>query len=205
MDGLAGGVTVVAASLFLAATLTTREPQWFVAACLALLVGACLGFLFYNWPRKGGATIFMGDSGSLLLGFMLAFLTVRTNYFASDPGAPTAVRLSASSHWYALLTPIIVLAVPLYDFVSVTLIRLSQGKSPFVGDLQHLSHRLVNRGLSKAMAVVVICGITAVTGMSAIFLRELSPGYASLVGVQTSLMLIVLAIFEYAASRPRES
>jgi UDP-GlcNAc:undecaprenyl-phosphate GlcNAc-1-phosphate transferase len=140
----------------------------------------------------------MGDSGSLLLGFLLAFLTIRTTFY--DPAFP-----SLSSHWYAVLTPLIVLAVPLYDFTSVTLIRLSQGRSPFVGDLQHLSHRLVNRGLSRAMAVVVICGFTAVTGVGAIFLRVLSPGYAILVGVQTALMLIVLAIFEYAASHPRKT
>jgi UDP-GlcNAc:undecaprenyl-phosphate GlcNAc-1-phosphate transferase len=198
MDGLAAGVATVAGSLLLAETLSTPNPQWFIAACLALLVGACLGFLFYNWPRKGGASIFMGDSGSLLLGFLLAFLTARTTYYGPDP-------LAASPHWYAVLTPLIVLAVPLYDLTSVTLIRLSQGRSPFVGDLQHLSHRLVARGLSKAMAVVVICGFTAVTGVSAIFLRELSPGYAILVGVQVALMLIVLAIFEYASSRQPNS
>jgi UDP-GlcNAc:undecaprenyl-phosphate GlcNAc-1-phosphate transferase len=200
MDGLAAGVATVAGSLFLAGTLLSPQPQWFVAACLALLVGACLGFLVFNWPRRGGATIFMGDGGSLVLGFLLAFLTVRTTYVepASTPGGAAS---AFSSHWYALLTPLIVLAVPLYDFTSVTLIRLSQGRSPFVGDLQHLSHRLVKRGLSKAMAVVVICGFTAVTGVSAIFLRELSPGYAILVGLQVALMLIVLAIFEYASSR----
>src|SRR5256885_1450594 len=87
MDGLAAGVATVAASLFLAGTLLAPHPQWFVAACLALLIGACLGFLFFNWPRKGGATIFMGDSGSLLLGFLLAFLTIRTTYVPeSAPG-----------------------------------------------------------------------------------------------------------------------
>jgi UDP-GlcNAc:undecaprenyl-phosphate/decaprenyl-phosphate GlcNAc-1-phosphate transferase len=195
MDGLAGGVATVAAILFFAGTLLAPSPQWFVAACLALLIGACLGFLAYNWPRKGGATIFMGDSGSLLLGFLLAFLTIRTTYLP-DPASP-----GPASHWYAVLTPLAVLAVPLYDFTSVTLIRLSQGRSPFVGDLQHLSHRLVARGLSKSSAVVVICGFTAITGLSAIFLRELSPGFAILVGAQVALMLLVLAIFEYA-SRP---
>jgi UDP-GlcNAc:undecaprenyl-phosphate GlcNAc-1-phosphate transferase len=190
MDGLSAGVATTAASLFLAATLLAPRPQWFVAACLALLIGACLGFLCFNWPRKGGATIFMGDSGSLVIGFLLAFLTIRTTYITG--AAPT-------SHWYALLTPLIVLAVPLYDLASVTLIRLSQGKSPFVGDLQHLSHRLVSRGLSKPMAVVIICGFTAITGLSAIFLRELSPGFAILAGLQVVLMLAVLAIFEYTS------
>jgi UDP-GlcNAc:undecaprenyl-phosphate GlcNAc-1-phosphate transferase len=200
MDGLAGGVATVAGSIFLVSTLL--HGQWFVAACLALLVGACLGFLVFNWPRKGGASIFMGDGGSLVLGFLLAFLTARTTYYAS-PAAPHPVP--ASSHWYAVLTPLIVLAVPLYDFTSVTLIRLTQGRSPFVGDLQHLSHRLVNRGLSKSAAVIVICGITAITGLSAVFLSDLGPTQAVLVGVQTALMLIVIALFEYASARPAPS
>lgn len=134
MDGLSAGVTSVAGTGFLIAALVNSPPQWFVAAGLALLVGACLGFLAFNRPP---AKIFMGDGGSLVLGFSLAFFTVRTTYYTTDAGA-----------WYAVFMPLIVLAVPLYDFASVVLLRLSQGKSPFVGDLQHFSHRLVQRGLS---------------------------------------------------------
>jgi len=76
-------------------TLMAPSPSGFVGACLSLLVGACLGFLFFNWPRRGGASIFMGDSGSLVLGFLLAFLTVRTTYYsgpmaaASSTGTPS--------------------------------------------------------------------------------------------------------------------
>jgi UDP-GlcNAc:undecaprenyl-phosphate GlcNAc-1-phosphate transferase len=108
MDGLAGGVGVVASACFLAATL--MQGQWFVGACLALLIGSLLGFLVFNFPLRRPASIFMGDSGSLVLGFTLAFLTARTTYFNG---------FNPDARWHAVFMPLIVLAVPLYDFVSV--------------------------------------------------------------------------------------
>lgn len=194
MDGLSAGVAVIASAFFLVAALVNPTPQWFIAACLALLVGALLGFLFFNFPWRGPATIFLGDSGSLVVGFLLAFLTVRTTFVPpAGAGAPSA--------WYAVFMPLVVLAVPLYDFTSVTIIRLSQGKSPFVGDLQHFSHRLVQRGLSRRAAVVVIHGLTAVTAIGGISLSSLKPWQAALVGIQTLLVLMVLAVWEWSAVR----
>jgi len=135
----------------------------------------------------------MGDSGSLVLGFTLAFLTTRTTYTGESPiGEPLA------GGWYAVFMPLVVLAVPLYDMLSVTIIRLKQGKSPMVGDMQHLSHRLVKRGLSKRAVVLVIWGMTAATGIGGIALGSLSPALAVLVGVQTALLLLVLAAIEFA-------
>ncbi|MDX2130492.1 MAG: MraY family glycosyltransferase [Planctomycetota bacterium] len=201
MDGLAGGVAAVAGSLLLVGAL--RNEQWFVGACLALLVGACLGFLAYNAPRRGGAKIFMGDGGSLVLGFLLAFLTVRATYFAPDDAAARALR--GSGAWYALLTPLVVLAVPLYDFTSVVLIRLSQGRSPFVGDLQHLSHRLVKRGLSKRVAVYVIWALTAVSGVSGLLLARAGAWEAVLIGVQVVVLVGVIAAVEYASAGKAEN
>jgi UDP-GlcNAc:undecaprenyl-phosphate GlcNAc-1-phosphate transferase len=188
MDGLSGGVAAIASSFFLVAALVTG--QWFIAATLALTAGALLGFLFFNFPWRGPATIFMGDAGSLVVGFLLAFLTVRTTYVATDASA-----------WYGVFMPLVVLAIPLYDFASVTVIRLSQGKSPFVGDLQHFSHRLVRRGLSRRAAVLVILGFTAVTAIGGISLESLKPWQAALVGVQTLLVLMVLATWEWSEVR----
>jgi UDP-GlcNAc:undecaprenyl-phosphate GlcNAc-1-phosphate transferase len=184
---------------------TLLNGQWFVGACLAMLVGSCLGFLAFNFPRRGGARIFMGDGGSLVLGFLLAFLTVRTTYYGRPTADGPPIAAITAGAWYGVFMPLVVLAVPLYDFVSVVLIRVSQGRSPFVGDQQHLSHRLVQHGLSKASAVAVIYGLTAITGISGISLGSLRPWQAVLVGVQTVLILLVAALFEYSRARSAQA
>jgi UDP-GlcNAc:undecaprenyl-phosphate GlcNAc-1-phosphate transferase len=202
MDGLSAGVATTAAACFLAATLVSPRPQWFIAAMLALLIGACVGFLAFNFPRRGGARVYMGDGGSLVLGFLLAFLTTRTTY-ADMPGPGGTPAPALHAHWHAVFMPLVVLAVPLYDFVSVVIIRLSQGRSPFVGDTQHLSHRLTRLGLSRRAAVLVIYALTGATGISGIVLGSLRPWQAVMVAVQVVLILAALALFEYA--RVRES
>ena len=189
MDGLAGGVSAIAATLFMVATILNE--QWFIAGTLALLVGGLVGFLYYNFPP---ARIFMGDGGSLVVGFLLAVLTARTTFY--DP-AQTGFALGGG--WYGVFMPVIVLAIPIYDFISVSLIRIKQGKSPLVGDQQHFSHRLVQRGLSKPAAVMVIWGLTAVTGIGGISLGSLQAWQAVLVGVQTLLVLVVIALLEHVS------
>lgn len=189
MDGLCAGVAATAGGMFLAAALV--GGQWFVGGVLALLVGACAGFLVWNRPP---ARMFMGDGGSLVVGYLLAFTTTRTTYLdaAGDAGV---------TPWYAVLMPLVVLAVPLYDMVSVTAIRLSQGRSPFVGDLQHFSHRLVRRGLSSRAAVAVIVGLTAATGISGLLLTRAAPWQAFAIAAQVGLLLGVLGLFEHRAER----
>lgn len=187
MDGLCAGVASVAGAMFLAAVLI--GGQWFIGAVLALLVGACAGFLVWNRPP---ARMFMGDGGSLVIGYLLAFATTRTTYI--DPQTPI-------NAWYAVLMPVVVLAVPLYDLLSVTAIRLSQGKSPFVGDLQHFSHRLVNRGLSKRAAVAVIVALSAASGISGLLLTRANAWQAAAIAGQVALLLSVLAVFEHRTER----
>ncbi|MBK7405411.1 MAG: undecaprenyl/decaprenyl-phosphate alpha-N-acetylglucosaminyl 1-phosphate transferase [Phycisphaerales bacterium] len=170
MDGLCAGVATIAGVCFLAAAII--NGYWFIAATLALLVGSCLGFLAFNVPP---ARIFMGDGGSLILGFTLAFLTVRTTYY--DP--------ARAGGWYGVFMPLAVLAVPLYDFLAVSLIRVRQGRSPFVGDQQHLSHRLVRRGFTKPAAVGLICSLAAITGISGIVLERSSRGRRSWSGCRS--------------------
>ncbi|MFN0012712.1 MAG: MraY family glycosyltransferase [Phycisphaerales bacterium] len=199
MDGLSAGVAMIAAGCFLAAALI--HGQWFVGACLALLVGTLGGFLVFNFPWRagggGGASIFMGDGGSLVVGFLLAFLTVRTTYYAPGTGGAGG----AGTSWYAVFMPVIVLAIPLYDLVSVCAIRLRQGRSPFVGDMQHFSHRLVARGLSRRDAVLIIYGATGVTAIGGIALGSLADWQAMLVGVQMLLVLLVIALYEGRTAR----
>ena len=191
MDGLAGGVAAIAAAVFLAATII--NGQWFTAVAFGLLCGSLMGFLVHNVPP---ARIFMGDGGSLLVGWLLATLTVRTTFVdTSDPD------FALGSAWYGVLMPVVVLAVPLYDLVAVTLLRISQGRSPLVGDQQHLSHRLVWLGLSRRSAVVVIWALTAATGVGGIVLGSVAPWQAVMIGAQTGAILLVLGLLESGARR----
>jgi UDP-GlcNAc:undecaprenyl-phosphate GlcNAc-1-phosphate transferase len=184
MDGLSAGVAAVCATAFLSTAIMIE--QWFVAATLALLLGAVLGFLCWNFPP---ARIFMGDSGSLVIGFILGVLTVRTTFL--PPGS------SFGAGWYAIFAPVIVLAVPLYDLVVVSIIRLSRGHSPFRGDTNHFSHRLVARGMSRRTAVLCIYVVTAATSTSAIVLPWARSNFvAVLIFSQTILVLGLVALLE---------
>ena len=191
MDGLSGGVAAIAAAVFLAATII--NGQWFTAAAFALLCGSLLGFLLQNVPP---ARLFMGDGGALLVGWLLATLTVRTTFVdTSDPD------FALGTAWYGVLMPVMVLAIPIYDLVAVSLLRIRQGRSPLRGDQQHLSHRLVLLGLSKRSAVIVIWSLTAATGVGGIVLGSVVPWQASLIGAQTVCIVLALALLEAGARR----
>ena len=186
MDGLAGGVAAIAAAALLVATLLNE--QWFVAAMLACLLGGLLGFLVFNFPP---ARIFMGDGGSLPTGFLLAVLAVRTTYVdAADPS------FALGGGWYGVFLPVLVLAIPLYDLVAVSLIRIREGRSPWVGDQRHLSHRLLLRGMTRTRAVLSIWALAAILAISGIVLGSLRPWQAVLVGLQAIAALGVLAMLE---------
>lgn len=184
MDGLSAGIAAVASLAFLVTTLLIG--QVFVAAALALLLGACLGFLCFNFAP---ASIFMGDSGSLLLGFLLAVLTVRTTFL--PPGEDFV------SSWYTVFAPVMVLAVPLYDLVVVSILRIREGHSPFKGDTNHFSHRLVRRGMSKPGAVMCIYLITGTTAAGAVVLPHVHSSFAACaLFAQTVLILAVIFVLE---------
>lgn len=195
MDGLSGGLGAIAALILMTATIV--NGQWFIAAQLGLLAGSLGGFLVFNRPP---ARIFMGDGGSLVLGFLLATLTARTTFIdTSNPG------FALGTAWYGVFMPVVVLAIPLYDIISVSAIRIAQGKSPLVGDHQHFSHRLVKLGLSRSRAVGVLWMLGAVTGISGVVLGTLKPWQAALVGVQTMLVLVVIAVLERAVLKGRDA
>ncbi|MEM1072011.1 MAG: MraY family glycosyltransferase [Planctomycetota bacterium] len=188
MDGLAGGCTGVIALGTLGVAMVQGQSE--VALGAAVLLAGVLGFLPWNYPR---ARVFMGDGGSLVLGFALAWLTTRLTYVDST--------LASDPRWDRLAMPLLLLAVPLYDFVSVILIRLSQGRSPFVGDLQHLSHRFERRGLSKPGAVASIWSLTAVLCLGALIMADATPRQSALVLVQALLALLLLAGIERGLRR----
>ncbi len=195
MDGLSGGVAAVIASVFLAATLLNH--QWFVASLSAVLLGALLGFLRYNRPP---ARLYLGDGGSLVVGLLLAVISVRTTYVAL-PGSAETGALAPSGGWHGILTPLVIFAVPLYDLVSVSMIRLRSGRSPMAGDRNHFSHRLVKLGLSRGAAVSVIVLATVATGIGGVMMARLEPWQAALVAGQTLAVVLTLALLERAGLR----
>ena len=191
MDGLAAGIGAVAALCFMVATIL--NGQWFIASALALLAGSLGGFLVWNIPP---ARIFMGDGGSLFVGYILACMAARTTFV--DTAHPDYALGTA---WYGVFMPLLALAIPLYDGVYVTVWRVRRGKSPFVGGHEHISHRLVQLGLSKRRAVVVLWLLTAVTAMSGIGLGLMKPWQAALVGAQLLGIFLVMLILETSVAR----
>jgi UDP-GlcNAc:undecaprenyl-phosphate GlcNAc-1-phosphate transferase len=181
MDGASAGIAAIVSSiLFIAAA---SSGQILISGLALLLVGTLLGFLMFNFPP---AKIFMGDAGSLVIGFFVAVLSLRTTYYHE----------AQSGVWYPVLLPLVALAVPLYDFVSVTLLRISQGKSPFVGDTQHFSHRLKRHGLTDTQTVLTLYLATLCTGLGATFLYQVNQVGAILISLQTLMILLIIAIFE---------
>ncbi len=188
MDGLAAGIAVIASSiLFTAAALSA---QVFVGGLAIVFIGTLLGFLVFNFPP---AKIFMGDAGSLVVGFFVALLTLRTTYYQE----------AQSGQWYPVFLPLLVMAVPLYDFISVTFLRISQGKSPFVGDTQHFSHRLKKRGLTDTQTVLTLYLATLCTGLGVTFLYQVNLAGAILIFAQTFMILAIIAIFETTAGNDK--
>jgi len=181
MDGAAAGIAAITGAILL--TAAAFNGQIFVSALALTFIGALAGFLVFNFPP---ASIFMGDAGSLVVGFFVALLTLRTTYYQQTQSGP----------WYPVFMPLVAMAVPLYDFSSVTLLRLSQGKSPFVGDTQHFSHRLKRHGLTDRQTVLTLYLATLCTGLGATFLYQVNLAGAILIFVQTFLIVAIIAIFE---------
>ena len=190
MDGLAAGIAVIASSILFAAA--AMSGQVFVGGLALVFIGTLAGFLVFNFPP---AKIFMGDAGSLVVGFFVALLTLRTTYYHE----------AESGRWYAVFMPLVVMAVPLYDFISVTLLRVSQGKSPFVGDTQHFSHRLKRRGLTDTQTVLTLYLATLCTGLGAAFLYQVNRVGAILIFTQTFMILAIIAILENTAQNDKSS
>jgi UDP-GlcNAc:undecaprenyl-phosphate/decaprenyl-phosphate GlcNAc-1-phosphate transferase len=191
MDGLAASVGLIAAALFCGAQLAAGSL--FAPAVLLVVVGALAGFLVHN---HAPARIFMGDAGSNFLGFLLGALTVVGTFTRDQRGGAYSP--------YGVLAPLLVMAVPLYDMISVILIRLREGRSPFVGDRRHFSHRLVSRGLTPAQAVWTIDLVTLAGGLGALLLHRLDGAGACVVLAQTCCLLGVVAILELSASRSEQ-
>lgn len=159
MDGLSAGIGAIASGFCVWHALGSGE-HWVAAVAAASLVGSALGFLQYNLPP---AKIFMGDSGSQILGLGLGTLSLMETWHQP-------ARLLG-----LLALPTLLLAVPLFDTLFVTFQRILHGRHPFQGGTDHLSHRLGLLGLSPRRVVFLLYGLTGAFGMLSLFLTGQSP------------------------------
>lgn len=187
MDGLSAGVALICAVGLLGAA--AGMGQIFVSGWLCLLIGSLAGFLPYNFPP---ARIFMGDGGSLVIGFLLGVMSCLITYVPSGQ----------IYYLYGVFVPLVLMAVPLYDCFSVITIRLRERRNPMVGDRRHFSHRLVRRGMSVRQAVLTIYSCTVATAISATLLTQITSNVgAILVFAQTCAVLLVVAMLEASELR----
>jgi UDP-GlcNAc:undecaprenyl-phosphate GlcNAc-1-phosphate transferase len=183
MDGLSAGVGAVTATFFL--LLAALNGQYLVGALAAAVLGACLGFLLYNFNP---AQIFMGDSGSLFLGFILAVLGIKLRF----PGHSNTVT------W---LVPVLVLLVPLFDTALVVVSRLRRGLNPLTTPgSDHLSHRLVERGWTLRETVLLLLLASCASGAVAIFVSVAS--HAAAYSVAGLVSIVALVALLYLERRP---
>jgi UDP-GlcNAc:undecaprenyl-phosphate/decaprenyl-phosphate GlcNAc-1-phosphate transferase len=186
MDGLAAGLGAIAALFFSLAALQTNQPYLMFLA--APLVGACLGFLPYNFRFGRPATIFLGDAGASFIGFTLAGLAVMGEWAEND--------------FIGLLTPVLILAVPLFDIAFVGTVRVVTGKVHSVGEWlaytakDHIHHRFESLGLTRTETVLLILFIAATLGLSAMLLKDATKHEAALVLIQAGCVLGIIALLE---------
>ncbi|MFN2469291.1 MAG: hypothetical protein ABR521_14325 [Gaiellaceae bacterium] len=178
MDGLAASLGAIACT-FLAIDALTEHPSR-MALVLALSIGlACVGFLPFNLRPRRPAAIFMGDSGSQVLGFALASLSLLTSWKVAQSTVAT------------LLLPLLLLAIPILDTALVTIVRLLEGRPVYRGGRDHTSHRLVYRGLTEKGAVVLLALIAAGLGATSLLYTILNNSRVTLVGVLLTFALLV--------------
>ena len=162
LDGLAAGVSTIAAvTVFLMAF---QNNFWLVALMTAALAGSSLGFLHFNFSP---AKIFMGDTGSMFLGYMLAAVSV--------------VGTVKSAATIALIVPIVALGLPILDTACAIIRRFTNGRPIFKPDRGHLHHRLLDMGMTQKQVVLLLYFATICLGLSAILLTEVKLGYAALI------------------------
>ncbi len=177
MDGLSVGVSSVAAAFILLMGL--QNDQFLVSALAAAVLGACLGFLRYNFKP---AQIFMGDVGALFLGFLLAILGLQ-------------LRFPANKNIVTWMVPVFILGMPIFDTTLVTISRLRRGVSPNTAGKDHTSHRLVAMGFSQREAVLILYLMAGAFGLIALFVTEatVAEGYG--------IAVVVTAVALYAVWR----
>jgi UDP-GlcNAc:undecaprenyl-phosphate GlcNAc-1-phosphate transferase len=170
MDGLSAGISAVTSAFIL--LLALFNNQFLVGALAAGVLGACLGFLRYNFPP---ARIFMGDVGSLFLGFLLAAMGIQ-------------LRFPENSNFVTWMVPIFLFGLPIFDMTLVVLSRLRRGLSPATPGKDHTSHRLVRLGFSPREAVLILYLFSGMLGMMALFITQATPPEGYVLGAIAAVL-----------------
>jgi UDP-GlcNAc:undecaprenyl-phosphate GlcNAc-1-phosphate transferase len=180
MDGLSSGIALISALIFFLVAFLSN--QFFVASILACFAGIMLGFLCFNFPP---AKVFMGDAGSLFIGYTLSILTIVNTYY--NDSAPTIAPV---------IMPLLIMAVPIFDTVSVITIRIKNKVSIFKADKNHLSHRLIKRGMSVRQALFFIYLTSLCVGIGALLLSYLDTIGCVLVLLQAISIIFLIVLLE---------
>ena len=188
MDGLAAGIIFISVT-FIGFFIFNASSDTKIVSLLFVLVfaGVMLGFLIYNFKP---ASIFMGDSGSLFIGYFISVLTV-SSPLSSD--WMSTVVTSAGFNESALLLPVLILSVPIFDLIFVCISRISRGRKFYIGGRDHSSHRLVNLGFNERAAVSILYVVGIISGFTAI-LGYSYPSYILWITFVWSVALIVFAL-----------
>lgn len=186
LDGLTTGVGAIAGAILAVAMVRWSQPL--VALLLCTLTGTLIGFLRYNFYP---ASIFLGSSGSLLLGYLLGVIVLVSTFIVTprDDVLP-------------IVMPVLIMGIPLYDMASVLVIRRARGTSVFQGDRNHLGHRLMRRGFTHKQAVLCIYALTFSVGLNALILPTLRTTDSILVLVQVLALFGVVILLERVRARP---
>jgi UDP-GlcNAc:undecaprenyl-phosphate GlcNAc-1-phosphate transferase len=177
MDGLTAGLSASAAGFFMLIALT--QGLTLVSSLAAGLLGSAVGFLIYNFNPS---SIFMGDMGALVLGFILAVLGIKLNFGTQPPGVT----------W---MVPLLVLALPLFDITLVVVTRLMEGRSPAQAGKDHTSHRLMSLGLSQRQTILILYTACGLYGTLGLLVSVLDPATAWAVGIIGLAVLAALFVF----------
>ena len=187
MDGLAGGLVIISGLILWAVAL--QQGQLFMQMILLAFVGAAAGFLPFNFSP---ASVYLGDTGSLFLGFTLGVLTTLESYVTRE-----------SSTLIPVILPVIVLSVPVFDMISVIVIRLREGRPIYIGDRSHLSHRLVALGMHPRTAVMFLYLLAAGLGFAALPLPRMGFWDSLCIVMVWALVLIAVTILMVVGRRGR--
>ena len=183
MDGLAVGTVTIAMGLF--AVVAGINGQYFVATLGALTCGVGIGFWFFN---HSPATIFMGDSGSHLLGYLTAVISSSVTFYSSHK----------SNSLFAILVPLFILAVPLFDTLAVVVIRLRAGKPIYIGDHNHISHRFVKMGMTRKQAVYMVHLLALILGLSVLPVLWGDEKIAVVCVIQACILLLLISFLQFS-------